>query len=202
MGIHIQDTTSPLHIVHSFPTGIDLCGIFKIDKKKESESNLNELSDISVTDNPLYIHKHLDNGSIKAFTFINDRLHSVKYTIQDENEIYNDLLHLRLKTNVPLICDLSQDSVLEEIKEFTNNMSLGMVVFKIFPLDLFVMGSGIEGIKTESTMRDVINAIDNDEEEDGGGYKFNSSKLVSTKNNICIHTSILSYTAFRYNCLL
>lgn len=173
IGIYIEDNNSH-DIVHSFPTEIDLCGVFKVDNEKLDDDEANNITeDILVTDNPVYLHKKLSLSvaqdlshghdlPIQAKFIVNGRLTRVEYTVVEEEEIYSEFIHIRLKTKMPLVCDLNQEAIVEAINQLSGEMCTNMVAFNVNKTSIYLLGNGISsqsGVTGNSLIGEVYDGM-------------------------------------------
>lgn len=149
--MHVQ-TEDNIDIIHSLPTEVDLCGIFKIDDVKLNEMEAEQIvQDVLVTDNPVYLHKKLTHKhEMHCYHIINGHFKKNEYTVVPEKEIYSDYVHLRLKTKLPLMCDLNQEAIKDGITQLANNMSMGLAAFNIDKTEIFIMGNSTTNVSVSS----------------------------------------------------
>lgn len=75
------------------------------------------LQEVIVSDNPLLLESVYGNNSdsLKAYFYCNQKLVEIDYDILTESEICELFVHIRLKTQLPLICELSSESIFEAV---------------------------------------------------------------------------------------
>lgn len=146
--------------VLSLPTEVDLCGIFEINSQTTSTINVSKLcNEIDVTDCPLYLHQRI-GGELTVNYFINDRIERTKFVELDENDIYKDFIHLRLKTQVPLLCEVNPQAISNGLGHIKNKITSGSMAFNIMNTNIFIFGTsnerGFTGISGDPTIEDVL----------------------------------------------
>lgn len=203
--MHVQNDEN-IDIIHSLPTEIDLCGIFKIDETKISEIEAEKIvQDILVTDNPIYLHKKLSlkhDHEIHSYNIINGQSRKIDFKRISEKEIYSEFIHLRLKTKIPLICGLNKESLSEGIAHLADNMSLGMVSFSIENSGIFIFGNSNTNVSVQSQETDigeVFKKIKTNEENEKSTKKDVPTKQVAIVRNKNI-SFIFKYSGFLIRC--
>lgn len=134
-------------VTNSFPTEVDFCGIVDIGKAISDRQHVNRsLSEIDVTDNPIYVSCKIGNPNIlTAYFVINDRLDSTNFEVINEHEIYSQFVHIRLKAQLPFICELTQESVRESVQNLRNLFTSGRMAFSFPRTNIYLMGNDNEG---------------------------------------------------------
>ncbi|XP_022909674.1 ufm1-specific protease 2 [Onthophagus taurus] len=146
-----------------FPTEIELCGVFEVNTSLggfDHKKLENTLTNIQVTDNPLYIKIIIDqNNKIESFFIVNDQLEAAKVEILKDYELYSDFMHIRLRAQLPLVCNPDEDSIKEGLVELKRNIDNGMVAFYFSKPNVFILGNdaenGVTGSFTECNVEEL-----------------------------------------------
>lgn len=163
VGLSIDDENS-LDVTHCFPTEIDLCGLVDVYQTQPcSAGRINKtLQYVDVTDNPIYISCKI--GSPNEFVphfVLNERLQSTTYEEISEQEIYSQFVHIRLKANIPLVCELTAESVKDAVQGLRKLLSSGLMVFMFPKTNVCLMGNdnenGLIGLAGDPIIADLCN---------------------------------------------
>lgn len=152
--------------VHSFPTEIDVCGVFRLNNSEPNDTDVEKLvNDIDITDSPLMLTKN--NGEdVKANFYVNDKFEESNFDIIDGKEIHAMFGHIRLKAEIPLICEVNTDAVEEGFNQLRKYITSGRIAFNFVNTNIYVLGTtnekGYTGIAGEPTFANIINSDNND----------------------------------------
>lgn len=178
-----------VEIAQSFPTEIDLCGVIDIGKGFfEGQHISRSFEDIDVTDNPIYASCQIgDPNSLTAYFVINDRLHSTSFEVISEQEIYTQFVHIRLKAQLPFICELTQESVKDTVKNLKKLFTSGRMAFSFPRTTIYLMGNnnedGIIGLTGNPSVNELCDE-QSDSNEVARKKKNNSPEIVVISVNM------------------
>ncbi|KAK9753490.1 Peptidase family C78 [Popillia japonica] len=142
--LHFDDENS--QIVQHFPTEVELCGIFEL---KDTIEN------VIITDNPLYLKVTIGAISdVQASFIVNNKLEAATIDILTEEYLYSQFLHIRLKAQLPLICNPAEDNIKDALQELRQHFE-GKVAFQCQKEHVFLLENGINGISSDSTVGDL-----------------------------------------------
>lgn len=127
------------------------------------ETDLSEIAktidEIDVTDCPLYLQKN-SGTKLNANFYVNDKFESSEYEIISGSQIYSMFAHIRLKTQVPLLCEVSWDAIEEGFNQIRKYITSGKIAFNFVNTNIFILGTinekGYTGISGEPTLGDIL----------------------------------------------
>ncbi|KAI4463937.1 peptidase family c78 [Holotrichia oblita] len=153
--LHFDDENS--QIVQHFPTEVELCGIFEVsDRGKFDHTKLKDtIENVIITDNPLYLKVTIGaNSDVQASFIVNNKLEAANIDILTEEDLYSQFLHIRLKAQLPLICNPAEDNIKDALQELRQHFE-GKVAFQFQKEHVFLLENGINGISSDSTVEDL-----------------------------------------------
>lgn len=143
--LEIQDCDGT-DLINCFPAEIDLCGIINIGDGFYNEQTLsNKLTEVYVTDNPLFIKYKVEDDEISAYFYKNGQLEASKYSVISEQDILSQFLHVQLKSNLFLSCECNEDSLKEAFLNLRKIVASGCMGFGFKHTSVYLLGSDNEG---------------------------------------------------------
>lgn len=148
-------------VTNSFPTEVDMCGMFDIDVDSLSETELiKRLSDIDVTDNPVYLSRKLSNKIVASFVK-NNTLEETSYSELSKDEVQSQFIYMRLKAEYPFMCELTSDSIKETVVTLRKLFTSGVMAFTLAQTNVYLLASdnenGIVGLSGDHTIGELSN---------------------------------------------
>lgn len=109
----------------------------------------------------------------------------------NEQEIYSQFVHIRLKAQLPFICELTQDSVKDMAHTMRKLFSSGRMAFNFPKTNIYLMGndneSGIIGLTGNPNMNELC-----DESSDS-----NEGVIVRKKKTNSLEMVVISVNMFK-----
>lgn len=162
VGLSIDIENAP-DITNSFPTEMDMCGVFDIDTEIINETELiRRLADIDVTDNPIYLNCKLGKTNKVIASFVkNNVLEEAPFTELTKEEIHSQFVYVRLKAEIPFMCELTADSVRETVANLRKLFTSGVMAFTLSQTNVYLLASdnenGIIGLTGDHTIGELSN---------------------------------------------
>lgn len=142
---------------------MDLCGVFDIGTEIINETELiRRLADIDVTDNPIYLSCKLGKGNKVIASFVkNNVLEEAPYTQLPTEEIHSQFVNVRLKAEIPFMCELTADSVKDTVANLRKLFTSGVMAFTLSQTNVYLLASdnenGIIGLTGDHTIGELSN---------------------------------------------
>lgn len=169
------DTEDSVDITNFFPTEVDLCGVFDIGTDIINETELiRRLADIDVTDNPIYLSCRLAKTNKILASFVkNNVLEETKFTEVSKDIVHSQFVHVRLKAEIPFICELTENSMKEAIANLRKLFTSGVMAFSLSETNVYLLANdnenGIIGLTVDHTVGELSNT--STESNEGTGRK-------------------------------
>jgi len=161
IGFHIHDNQKS-EIIHGFPTEIDMYGILEVGEGIIKEDEVKQLiRDVDVTDTPLYLSCKIEKSGneVQAYFNVNNRLEETTFEIISEHDIYSQFVHIRLMTQLPLVCGTTVESIRESFLSLRKQLVHGQVVFSFPKTNIYMMGNDNEnaliGVTGDPTVGEI-----------------------------------------------
>ncbi|XP_075235256.1 UFM1 specific peptidase 2 [Lycorma delicatula] len=147
MSVEVEGTSFQ-ELQSHFPTEVDFCGIVTFSSENNNELSPNatdSIQEVIVSDNPLLLKRVYGNSnSINAYFYCNQKLVEVQYDILSESDICELFVHIRLKTQLPFVCELSSEAIFESINSLQKKVSSGTVAFHVLNTSVYLFGTEME----------------------------------------------------------
>ncbi|KAJ8922664.1 hypothetical protein NQ315_007696 [Exocentrus adspersus] len=160
LGLHVDNETD---LFNSYPGEVYCCGVFQIndDGTFDEDRVLQSVHVVDVTDSPIFISCKLGApNEIVVRIVSNDHIEELEYLTVSEQDIYSQFVHIRLKGEIPLKCEVSLESIQEAFQKVIKTVSSGEVVFTIPKTNVFLFGGANEdstvGIDSERKVVDML----------------------------------------------
>lgn len=157
IGLCLECCDENVHLVHYLPTEVEVCGIFEVsDHGKFDHNKLKDnIENVIITDNPLYLKVTLGAKSdIQAAFIVNNKLETATIEVLKEEELYSEFLHIRLKAQLPLVCNPEEDNIVDALQELRQHFD-GKVAFHIQKQRVFLLEHGVNGVSPDSTVGEL-----------------------------------------------
>lgn len=148
--------------IHSLPTEIDLHGVIEVGDGLIDEERVKQvMSDVDVTDTPIYMSCKLNKqgNSIETYYNVNNRLERTTYDVISEYDIYSQFMHIRLMTQLPFISGVTVEQIKESFVALRKQLTHGQVVFNFPKTRVYMMGSdcenGLLGLTGDPTIGEI-----------------------------------------------
>lgn len=149
---------------------MDMCGVFDIGTEIINETELiRRLADIDVTDNPIYLSCKLGKGNKVIASFVkNNVLEEAPFTELSRQEVNSQFVNVRLKAEIPFMCELTVDSVKETVANLRKLFTSGIMAFSLSQTNVYLLASdnenGVIGLTGDHTVGELSNgSIDSNE---------------------------------------
>lgn len=132
---------------YCLPTEFDLYGLVSIsdDQINHSEIIKKLHHDIDVTDNPIFLSFGVGKtDKITSYVLIHGQLQSRPYTVVSEQEIYENLMYVRLTGSFSITCNAERSCYDEAILELRNTATSGKLAFNIPKTPVYLLGNESE----------------------------------------------------------
>ncbi|XP_063913342.1 ufm1-specific protease 2 [Zophobas morio] len=166
--------------INSLPAEIYLCGVIQTGDGLYNEQSIKEsLSEVYVTDNPVFVSYKVEGCQITASFYINGQLEVTKFTPISEQEILSQFLYTRLTTSVPFTSELTTNSIKESFTNLRKNVSSGVMTFGFTQNNIYLLGgdteNGVVGVTGNPTIGEICD--ESNDPAEGGTRKKRSQQL-------------------------
>ncbi|XP_077293156.1 UFM1 specific peptidase 2 isoform X2 [Arctopsyche grandis] len=142
----------------NFPSDTELYGVVKFGEDASESSIRSILQNVDATDNPLILTSN--QGCFKAHFLIHDRLEETQYEVVSEEDLWKQFIHIRLKTTLPLFCEVTSNGVKEAIQSKRKKIAAGQVSFHFPGTKIYLVGGEIEadinGLDGNASVEDLL----------------------------------------------
>ncbi|GLH15251.1 Probable Ufm1-specific protease 2 [Gryllus bimaculatus] len=153
--------------IHNLPTEVDLCGLITFAEDIADPENhatvIKILEDVDVTDNPLLMMYSLGSdgtSELHTYFYVHDKLVETPYDVVNEATLWQEFIHVRLCSRLPLVCDLEHNAIKDAIQSLHKKVASGTVAF-CFLKSIFLLGGDVEGgltgVPGNQTVGDLFN---------------------------------------------
>lgn len=171
MGLQVDVENGNGACINSLPAEVYLCGVIQKGAGNYDEQAVkNRLSEVYVTDNPVFICYQSDTKFAASF-YINGRLENTKFDPISEQEILSQFLYLRLKANVPLTCELVTNSIKESFTNLRKIIASGVMTFSFNKNNVYLLGNDSDGVVGVAGNPTIGELTDETNEQSEGGRK-------------------------------
>lgn len=122
-----------------------------------------------MTDNPIYLTCKLDKTNAVAASFVkNNVLEEAPFVVLSKDEVHSQFVYVRLKAEIPFMCELTSHSVKETVLNLRKLFTSGVMAFSLSNTNVYLLASdnenGIIGLTGDHTIGELSNgSVDSNE---------------------------------------
>lgn len=140
-----------------------------------------------MTDNPVYLNCKLDKLNKITASFVkNNILEEAPLSELSQEQVRSQFVHVRLKAELPFMCELTADSVKDAVVNMRKLVTSGVMAFTLAQTNVYLLASdnenGIIGVSGDHTIGELCNG--SFESNEGVGRKTKLDEMVVTEVNM------------------
>ncbi|KAK6626156.1 hypothetical protein RUM43_006462 [Polyplax serrata] len=150
-----------LGAIQNLPGGVNLCGAFVADNRKQlNDVGVGVLENVS-NENPVVFNWDVTSKKLTSAFYNNGKTEKVDFVAVNNNELVKSFVYFRLQASFPLSSDVNSACMESTLNDLEKRILSGSPAFHFEDSNIYILGNKgeISGLKPTSTVKELLSAI-------------------------------------------